>query len=186
MSALGSLEALVKETTDSFVTAKSDGVLTVSEVIKIAVNLSQKVQKVAGLAGSEKKAMLLMTLKKGLEASGGVEFLSGHEEQLINAAVASVEMVLLAASGGFDFKKPSSWRSCLPVCLSMAKQVMAPKDAELLAEAVKSVAPAAPAAPVVAAPVVAAPVAAVTLRDPAAPADAVAEVKSELPGESAN
>lgn len=42
------------------------------------------------------------------------------------------------------------------------------------------------AAPVVAAPVVAAPVAAVTLRDPAAPADAVAEVKSELPGESAN
>lgn len=184
MSALGSLEALVKETTDSFVTAKSDGVLTVSEVIKIAVNLSQKVQKVAGLAGSEKKAMLLMTLKKGLEASGGVEFLSGHEEQLINAAVASVEMVLLAASGGFDFKKPSSWRSCLPVCLSMAKQVMAPKDAELLAEAVKSVAPA--AAPVVAAPVVAAPVAAVTLRDPAAPADAVAEVKSELPGESAN
>lgn len=184
MSALGSLEALVKETTDSFVTAKSDGVLTVSEVIKIAVNLSQKVQKVAGLAGSEKKAMLLMTLKKGLEASGGVEFLSGHEEQLINAAVASVEMVLLAASGGFDFKKPSSWRSCLPVCLSMAKQVMAPKDAELLAEAVKSVAPA--AAPVVAAPVVAAPVAAVTLRDPAAPAGAVAEVKSELPGESAN
>lgn len=184
MSALGSLEALVKETTDSFVTAKSDGVLTVSEVIKIAVNLSQKIQKVAGLAGSEKKAMLLMTLKKGLEASGGVEFLSGHEEQLINAAVASVEMVLLAASGGFDFKKPSSWRSCLPVCLSMAKQVMAPKDAELLAEAVKSVAPA--AAPVVAAPVVAAPVAAVTLRDPAAPADAVAEVKSELPGESAN
>ena len=184
MSALGSLEALVKETTDSFVTAKSDGVLTVSEVIKIAVNLSQKIQKVAGLAGSEKKAMLLMTLKKGLEASGGVEFLSGHEEQLINAAVASVEMVLLAASGGFDFKKPSSWRSCLPVCLSMAKQVMAPKDAELLAEAVKSVAPA--AAPVVAAPVVAAPVAAVTLRDPAAPADAVAEVKSELPGEYAN
>ena len=184
MSALGSLEALVKETTDSFVTAKSDGVLTVSEVIKIAVNLSQKIQKVAGLAGSEKKAMLLMTLKKGLEASGGVEFLSGHEEQLINAAVASVEMVLLAASGGFDFKKPSSWRSCLPVCLSMAKQVMAPKDAELLAEAVKSVAPA--AAPVVAAPVVAAPVAAVTLRDPAAPAGAVAEVKSELPGESAN
>ena len=177
MSALGSLEALVKETTDSFVTAKSDGVLTVSEVIKIAVNLSQKVQKVAGLSGSEKKAMLLMTLKKGLEKSGGLEFLSGHEEQLINAAVASVEMVLLAASGGFDFKKVSSWRSCVPSCLGLAKQVLPPKDAELLAEAVKSVVAAPATAPAVDA--------AVTLRDPAV-ADPATEVKADLPGEPAN
>ena len=66
-TATSPLEALIKETKASFMIAKSDGVLDASEVIQIAVEVSQKVQKVAGLSGSEKIAMLLMSLRQGLE-----------------------------------------------------------------------------------------------------------------------
>jgi hypothetical protein len=142
------LEALIKETKASFMIAKSDGVLDASEVIQIAVEVSQKVQKVAGLSGSEKKAMLLMALRKGLETSGGVASLPGFsnasaetkqafEDQLINAASVSIDMVLSAASGNLDLRKPSSWMQCLPVCMGLAKTVMSPRDTAVLEEAKK-------------------------------------------------
>jgi hypothetical protein len=151
-SASSPLEALIKETKASFMIAKSDGVLDASEVIQIAVEVSQKVQKVAGLSGSEKKAMLLMALRKGLETSGGVASLPGFsnasaetkqafEDQLINAASVSIDMVLSAASGKLDLRKPSSWMQCLPVCMGLAKTVMSPKDTAVLEEAKKAVEP---------------------------------------------
>ena len=144
------LEVLIKETKCSFMIAKSDGVLDVSEVIQIAVEVSQKVQKIAGLSGSEKKAMLLMALRKGLETSGGVDSLPGFgdasaetkkafEEQLISAASVSIDMVLSAASGKLDLRKPSNWMQCLPVCMGLAKTVMSPKDTAVLQEAKKAV-----------------------------------------------
>ena len=144
------LEALIKETKASFMIAKSDGVLDASEVIQIAVEVSQKVQKIAGLSGSEKKAMLLMALKKGLETSGGVASLPGFsnasvetkqafEDQLIGAASVSIDMVLSAASGKLDLRKPSSWMQCLPVCMGLAKTMMTPKDTAVLEEAKKAV-----------------------------------------------
>jgi hypothetical protein len=144
-----SLEDLIKETKVSFMIAKSDGVLDASEVIQIAVEVSQKVQKIAGLSGSEKKAMLLMALRKGLETSGGVSSLPGFkdasaetkqafEDQLINAASVSIDMVLSAASGKLDLRKPSSWMQCLPVCMGLAKTAMSPKDAVVLEEAKKA------------------------------------------------
>lgn len=144
------LEVLIKETKCSFMIAKSDGVLDASEVIQIAVEVSQKVQKIAGLSGSEKKAMLLMALRKGLETSGGVDSLPGFsdasaetkkafEEQLINAASVSIDMVLSAASGKLDLRKPSNWMQCLPVCMGLAKTVMSPKDTAVLQEAKKAV-----------------------------------------------
>lgn len=143
-----SLEALIKETKASFMIAKSDGVLDLPEVIQIAVEVSQKVQKIAGLSGSEKKAMLLMALRKGLETSGGLDCLPGFkdasaetkkafEDQLINAASVSIDMVLSAASGKLDLRKPSSWMQCLPVCMGLAKTVMSPKEAAVLEEAKK-------------------------------------------------
>jgi hypothetical protein len=149
-SVVSPLEALIKETKASFMIAKSDGVLDASEVIQIAVEVSQKVQKVAGLSGSEKKAMLLMALRKGLETSGGVSSLPGFsnasaetkqafEDQLINAASVSIDMVLSAASGKLDLRKPSSWMQCLPVCMGLAKTAMSPKDTAVLEEAKKAV-----------------------------------------------
>jgi len=151
MSSVSSpLEALIKETKASFMIAKSDGVLDASEVIQIAVEVSQKVQKIAGLSGSEKKAMLLMALRKGLETSGGVSSLPGFsdaseetkqafEDQLINAASVAIDMVLCAASGKLDLRKPSSWMQCLPICMGLAKTVMSPKDTAVLQEAKKAV-----------------------------------------------
>jgi hypothetical protein len=144
------LEALIKETKASFMIAKSDGVLDLPEVIQIAVEISQKVQKIAGLSGSEKKAMLLMALRKGLETSGGVGSLPGFgeasaetkqafEDQLINAASLSIDMVLSAASGKLDLRKPSSWMQCLPVCMGLAKTIMSQKDTVVLEEAKKAV-----------------------------------------------
>jgi len=48
-------------------------------------------------------------------------------------------MVLSAASGKLDLRKPSSWMQCLPVCMGLAKTVMTPKDTAVLEEAKKAV-----------------------------------------------
>lgn len=141
------IELLVKETKAAFVIAKSDGNLDASEVIQIAVALSQKVQKLASLSGNEKKSLLLLTLKKGLDTSGGVGSLPGFadasaevkaafEESLLNAASAAIDAIILAASGKLDLKKPANWLACLPACLS-AVNVMLPKDQVQLKEAVE-------------------------------------------------
>ena len=141
------IELLVKETKAAFVIAKSDGVLDASEVIQIAVALSQKVQKLANLSGNEKKSLLLLSLKKGLDTSGGVGSLPGFadataevkaafEESLLNAASAAIDAIVLAASGKLDLKKPANWLACLPACLS-AVNVMLPKDQLQLKEAVE-------------------------------------------------
>lgn len=141
------IELLVKETKAAFVIAKSDGNLDASEVIQIAVALSQKVQKLASLSGNEKKSLLLLTLKKGLDTSGGVGVLPGFadasaevkaafEESLLNAASAAIDAIILAASGKLDLKKPANWLACLPACLS-AVNVILPKDQVQLKEAVE-------------------------------------------------
>ena len=139
------LEELVKETRHAFIIAKADGVLDAGEVIQIATNLVIKIQKLATLSGSEKKAMLLMTLKKGLDASGGLESLPGFanatketkqafEESLMTAVSVSVDMILSVAAGKLDLRKPSSWKACLPICMSAVKALI-PKDQALLQEA---------------------------------------------------
>jgi len=143
------LEVLVKETRHAFIIAKADGVLDAGEVIQIAADLAQKVQKIAGLAGSEKKAMLLLTLKKGLEDSGGLDSLVGFvgaskeakqvfEDSLMLAASSAVDLVLAAASGKLDLQKSplEMLKACLPVCMSAVK-VLLPKDQVLLQEAAK-------------------------------------------------
>lgn len=145
------IELLVKETKAAFVIAKSDGNLDASEVIQIAVALSQKVQKLASLSGNEKKSLLLLTLKKGLDTSGGVGSLPGFadasaevkaafEESLLNAASAAIDAIILAASGKLDLKKPANWLACLPACLPAclsAVNVILPKDQVQLKEAVE-------------------------------------------------
>ena len=145
--ALTPLELLVKETRHAFIVAKADGVLDAGEVIQIAVELAQKIQKVGALSGSEKKAMLLMALKKGLEAAGGLDSLPGFagasketkqafEDSLMMAASTAIDMLISAASGKLDLRKPSSWKALLPMCCS-AVQALIPKDQALLKEATK-------------------------------------------------
>jgi hypothetical protein len=144
----GPLELLVKETRAAFIIAKSDGVLDAGEMIQIAVELSQKLQKLADLSGSEKKSVLLSTLKKGLEESGGVDSLPGFTDasaeiksafidNLIAAASVSIDMVLSAAAGKLDLRKPSSWAQCIPVCFGMIK-TLTPKDKAIVAESTKT------------------------------------------------
>ena len=141
------LEELVKETRHAFIIAKADGVLDAGEVIQIATMLVVKFQRLVGLSGSEKKAMLLLTLKKGLEASGGLDSLPGFanaseetkkvfEDSLMSAVSVSVDMLLSAAAGKLDLKKPANWLACLPACLSAVKALV-PKDHAYLMEATK-------------------------------------------------
>jgi hypothetical protein len=141
------LEELVKETRHAFIIAKADGVLDAGEVIQIATALVMKIQKLVGLSGSEKKAMLLLTLKKGLDASGGLDSLPGFantseetkkvfEDSLMSAVSVSVDMLLSAAAWKLDLRKPASWAACLPVCLSAVKALV-PKDHAYLVEATK-------------------------------------------------
>jgi hypothetical protein len=142
------IDDIVKETKAAFVIAKSDGVLDAAEVISIAVDLSQKLQKIASLSGSEKKSLLLHVLKKGLDTSGGLESLPGFatatteekqamENQLLTAASTAIDAIVAAASGKLDLKKPSSWKACLPLCLSAAQVVLPAKDQVYLKEASK-------------------------------------------------
>lgn len=144
---LSPLEVLVKETRNAFIVAKVDGVLDVSEIIQIAVGLAQKMQKLTDLPGSDKKALLLLTLKRGLDASGGVDNLPGFsnasaeekakfQEQLLAGASVTVDLMLSAASGKLNLRKPSSWKACVPVCLSVVKTLL-PKDQALVNEALK-------------------------------------------------
>jgi hypothetical protein len=87
-----------------------------------------------------------MTLKKGLDTSGGVGSLPGFagasdtlkaafEDNLLNAASSAIDAIILAANGKLDLRKPSNWLACLPACLS-AVNVLIPKDQLQLREAV--------------------------------------------------
>jgi len=139
------IESLVKETRAAFIIAKADGQLDAGEVIQIAIELSQKIQKIANLSGSEKKSLLLLSLKRGLESSGGLDSLpafnnasaevkQAFEDEVLKAASATIDAIFAAVSGKLDLRKPSSWAFCLPACLSIAKTIL-PKDQAILNQA---------------------------------------------------
>jgi len=140
-------DSIVKETKAVFLIAKADGTLDAGEVIQIAIDLSKKIQKIANLSGSEKKSLLLLTLKKGLDASGGVSSLPGFsdaspeaksafEDQLLSAASATIDAVFLAVNGKLDLRKPINWKVCIPACLSVVS-VLVPNDQAQLKEALE-------------------------------------------------
>jgi len=139
------MEALIKETRAAFIIAKADGQLDAGEVIQIAVELSQKIKSLVNLCGSEKKSLLLLCLKRGLETSGGLDSLPAFEsatpeikrafeDELLKAASATIDAIFAAVSGKLDLRSPRSWVFCLPACLSIAKTVL-PKDQALLNQA---------------------------------------------------
>jgi len=137
---MSSLETLIKETKAAFIIAVGDGVLDASEVIQIAVDLSRKIQTIAGLSGSKKKETLLFIIKKALDASNGINSLPGlvnasqetkqaFEDQLLNAVSGAIEVFISASQGKLTLKK--AWS-----CLAMVT-VMSPKDSAILEEVSK-------------------------------------------------
>jgi hypothetical protein len=95
---VGSLENLIKETRAAFIIAKSDGNLTAAEVIHIGIEVSQKLHHLGNLSGSEKKAVLLLALRKGLETSGGLNALQAFAGASDEAKKEFEEHLLTAAS----------------------------------------------------------------------------------------
>lgn len=142
------LETLVQDVRHQFILAKADGVLDAGEVIAIAVSVASKLQRLGPLSGAEKKAVVMMALKKGMAAAGGVSTLPGltaatpaeteaFETQLLAAASAALDMAVAVATGKLDLRKPSSWKSCLPFCSAALSAAVAfvPKDQAILREA---------------------------------------------------
>ena len=145
---MSALEAIVKETKALFIIAVEDGTLDSTEVMKIAVQVSQKLQGLPALSGSDKKATLLYVLKKALDVSCALDSLPGlkgaseeikksFENQLLNAASATIDIFVAASQGKLNLKNPSTFLSCLPFCLKAVEAVLEPKDAAVLQEALK-------------------------------------------------
>lgn len=144
-----SLDEIVKYAHGAFIHAKSDGVLEAGEVVQIAVGVAGKLHVLAQLSGSEKKAVVMYCLKKGLDAAGGVGELPGlkgaasemrkaMEDQLLAAAGAAIDMAVAVANGKIDLTKDLlKPKTCLPFCLSAASvvQTLLPKEAGIVKNA---------------------------------------------------
>ena len=141
------LEGIIQEVRDGFIEAKADGKLEAAEVVHIASLVSQKIYKLSGMSVADKKALVLLALKKGLDAAGGLqglgdlaglgpEALATAERQVLNAALASVDGLLSLVPHLFAPMK-SAVAACLPFCSSAesALTALAPKDAALIHEA---------------------------------------------------
>jgi hypothetical protein len=145
----GSLDEIVKYAQGAFIHAKSDGVLEAGEVVQIAVGVAGKLHGLGQLSGSEKKAVVMYCLKKGMDAAGGVGELPGLrgaapemrkavEDQLLAAAGAAIDMAVAVAHGKIDLTKDLlKPKTCLPLCLSAASvvRVLLPKEAGIVKNA---------------------------------------------------
>ena len=128
------LETLIRETRSDFIIAKSDGTLNAGEMIHIAMRLAVKLQQIRALSGAEKKALLMSTLRKGLQDAGGIQGVSEEAknaviDQVLMAASVSIDMAVSVAAGELDLRKPSAWVRCLPICVGY---VLNGRDAAVL------------------------------------------------------
>ena len=128
------LETLIRETRSDFIIAKSDGTLNAGEMIHIAMRLAVKLQQIRALSGPEKKALLMSTLRKGLQDAGGIPGVPEAAkdaviDQVLMAASVSIDMAVSVAAGELDLRKPSSWARCIPVCVGY---VLNGRDAAVL------------------------------------------------------
>ena len=142
------LEQIVRDAKVSFIIAKHDGVLEASEVVQIAVEVALKVHALGSLSEDEKGAMVLLALKKGLAAAGGMCDLPAFaalpaaaaellENELLKAGAAAVKAMRAAVPRLFAPVK-SFLHACLPFlskAAAAAAPVLPPKDAKLVKEA---------------------------------------------------
>lgn len=104
--------------------------LEIHKIIEIAIDLAQKIHKINGLSGSDKKALLLLLLKQGMDTCG-----FHYSCDILKTASLVVDSIILASNGGF--KKPSFWRNGFPFCLTSVdaispKELLFLRDATLL------------------------------------------------------
>ena len=150
------MPSVLQDTLDStiaeFAKAKDSGI-TVHEVVKIATNVLQGIYSLKGVTLEEKKAFVFMALQRGLTAAHlklppiDPTIVAEVEKQLLHVAVGAVFGLVDAFPDAFAGVETflayikSSLSKCLPGYSGAAQAVAAvlgPKDAELIAEAVKS------------------------------------------------
>jgi hypothetical protein len=145
------LELIIRDAKVDFLIAKHDGVLEASEVVQIALTVAKKVYALTYLSEDEKDSLVLLTLKKGLAAAGGMGSLPAFsalpaaavevvEEQLMKAGVTAVREMRKALPAIFAPVK-KALLGCLPYCslIESVASVVQPKDAKLVKEAVSLV-----------------------------------------------
>lgn len=144
------LEQIVRDAKVSFIIAKHDGVLEASEVVQIALEVALKIHALGSLSEDEKDAMVVLALKKGLAAAGGMRDLPAFaalpaeaaefvENELLKAGAAAVKAMRGAAPRLFAPVK-NFLQSCLPYfskAAAVASPVLPPKDAKLVKEALE-------------------------------------------------
>jgi len=155
MSSVSGLQGIINETKAAFVIAKFDGKLEATEVVQIATDVALKVHKLSVGSPEEKKALVALALKTGLAAAGGLHGLAdlaesnpvalvAAEKQVLDAALAAVNGLmavapqLFAPAQGVLSALRQSLAGCLPFC-SQVVQVLDPKDAALISEALEAV-----------------------------------------------
>jgi hypothetical protein len=141
------LDTIIRDAKVDFLIAKHDGVLEASEIVHIALSVAQKVHALSSISDEEKDAMIVLSLKKGLAAAGGMPFVGdlppamveGLENQLFQAGLAAVKAMRGVAPRLFAPAK-NALLACLPYCSQLAgvaSSVLAPKDAAMIQEALK-------------------------------------------------
>jgi hypothetical protein len=141
------LDTIIRDAKVDFLIAKHDGVLEASEIVHIALSVAQKVHALGSISDEEKDAMILLSLKKGLAAAGGMPLVGdlppamveGLENQLFQAGLAAVKAMRGVAPRLFAPAK-NALLGCLPYCSQLAgvtSSVLAPKDAAMIQEALK-------------------------------------------------
>ncbi len=181
------IQQIVADAKVAFIAAKSDGKLEAEEVVQIALSVGKKVYAIAGASLQEKEALVLLCLKKGLAAAGGLqgladlvgsgpEGLAAAEKQVLGAALKSVNILREHVPKMFGVS-PAALLSCCSAVASVGSALL-PKDAALIMEALQCVEAFAGKADVSgnAVVAVAAAVAPVAVAAPAAPVAPVAAV----------
>jgi len=131
----------------AFIAAKSDGKLQAEEVVQIALSVGQKIHTIFGASLAEKEALVLLCLKKGLAAAGGMQGLEdpAAEKQVLAAALKTVK--LMKEHVPELFAVPKGFFSCCSG-VAAAGAALLPKDAAVIMEALQLVESFAPVAAV--------------------------------------
>jgi hypothetical protein len=101
--------------------------LEINKIIGIAIDLAHKIHKINGLSGSDKKALLLLLLKQGMDDRG-----FHYSFDILKTASLVVDSIHLASNGGF--KKHRFWHNGFPFCLTSVDAI-SPKEQMFLRDA---------------------------------------------------
>jgi hypothetical protein len=122
-----SVAAVILHSKTQFIKEQTQGSLEINTIIGIAINLAQKIQKINGLSGPDKKALLLLLLKLGMDDCG-----FHYSFDILKTASLVVDSIILASNGGF--KKPQFWDNGFPFCLTSVDAI-SPKEQKFLNDA---------------------------------------------------